>query len=385
MGKDDDEDDITSNQVDTKDKKVLSNKLANVWRTMLTKIINAFPTLRIAIASFTVGALMALIVVFVPVYTSVDKMSEQVTLFETILSDLDRGYVDPVDQNKLFQTGVNAMLKSLDPYTEFEGKEDAQELNESVQGRYAGIGLVISGPTKPKLEQPIQVNAVDEKKGQMLPKDALEDNTRLLDDDNVALDDDDFDVFDDELDREDIVKKRLEERKANEKARERGIRVVNAFEGYAFDYGMRAGDKLVAIDGWNIPADVPVEEVRNRLRGPPETSVDITFERVGVDGLTTLTIPRRVVQISDVKLATIVGKPQDGIGYIQLTGFTSNCGRDVRNAIFALQAAAEEASAGKHSLQVGYSVKCFNPVFIILKCSYVLCFSLSGSHFRFER
>jgi hypothetical protein len=57
MGKDDDEDDITSNQVDTKDKKVLSNKLANVWRTMLTKIINAFPTLRIAIASFTVGAL----------------------------------------------------------------------------------------------------------------------------------------------------------------------------------------------------------------------------------------------------------------------------------------------------------------------------------------
>lgn len=316
---------------------------------------------------------MALIVVFVPVYTSVDKMSEQVTLFETILSDLDRGYVDPVDQNKLFQTGVNAMLKSLDPYTEFEGKEDAQELNESVQGRYAGIGLVISGPTKPKLEQPVQVNAVDEKKGQMLPKDALEDNTRLLDDDNVALDDDDFDVFDDELDREDIAKRRLEERKANEKARERGIRVVNAFEGYAFDYGMRAGDKLVAIDGWNIPADVPVEEVRNRLRGPPETSVDITFERVGVDGLTTLTIPRRVVQISDVKLATIIGKPQDGIGYIQLTGFTSNCGRDVRNAIFALQAAAEEASAGKQSLQVGYSVKCFNPEFIILKCSYVLC------------
>jgi C-terminal processing protease CtpA/Prc len=298
---------------------------------------------------------MALIVVFVPVYTSVDKMSEQVTLFETILSDLDRGYVDPVDQNKLFQTGVSAMLKSLDPYTEFEGKEDAQELNESVQGRYAGIGLVISGPTKPKVEQPVQANIVDEKKGQMLPKDALEDNARLIDNDNVALDDDEFDIFDDELDREDIVKRRLEEKKAIEKAKERGIRVVNAFEGYAFDYGMRAGDKLVAIDGWNIPADIPVEEVRNRLRGPPETSVDITFERVGVDGLTTLTIPRRVVQISDVKLATLVGKPQDGIGYIQLTGFTSNCGRDVRNAIFALQAAAEEASAGKQSLQVSYA------------------------------
>jgi C-terminal processing protease CtpA/Prc len=307
---------------------------------------------------------MALIVVFVPVYTSVDKMSEQVTLFETILSDLDRGYVDPVDQHKLFETGVKAMLKSLDPYTEFEGKEDAQELTESVQGRYAGIGLVISGPTKPKQEQAVQVNVNDEKKGQMLPKDALEDNARLLDDDNVALDDDDFDIFDNEFDREDFVKRRLEEKKANEKARERGIRVVNAFEGYAFDYGMRAGDKLVAIDGWNIPADVPVEEVRNRLRGPPETSVDITFERVGVDGLSTLTIPRKVVQISDVKLATLVGKPQDGVGYIQLTGFTSNCGRDVRNAIFALQAAAEEATAGKQSLQVSHVLKSFTPTYV---------------------
>jgi hypothetical protein len=56
MGKDDEED-VTSNQVDTKDKNTLSKKLANVWRTVLTKLINAFPTLRVAIASFTVGAL----------------------------------------------------------------------------------------------------------------------------------------------------------------------------------------------------------------------------------------------------------------------------------------------------------------------------------------
>lgn len=295
---------------------------------------------------------MTLVLIFVPVYTSVDKMSEQVTLFETILTDLDRGYVDPVDQKKLFETGVSAMLKSLDPYTEFEGKEDAQELNESVQGRYAGIGLVISGPSKPIKDPSLQVNVAEQKKRKMLPNDAINDNARLLDDDNVALDDGDFDIFDDDIEGSEWVKRRSEERKAAERARGRGIRVVNAFEGYAFDYGMRTGDKLVAIDGWKIPADVPVEQVRNRLRGEPNTSVDITFEREGVEGMNTLTIPRKIVQISDVKLATLVGKPKDGIGYIQLTGFTSNCGRDVRNAIFYLQAAAEEASGGEHSLQV---------------------------------
>lgn len=349
MGKKDDDDD--SSHVEKKALKDLSRKFTNTWRSMLTKLINLFPTLRVAFTSFAVGAIMALVIVFVPVYTSVDKMSEQVTLFETILTDLDRGYVDPVDQKKLFEIGVSAMLKSLDPYTEFEGKEDAQELNESVQGRYAGIGLVISGPTKPINEPSLQRNASEEKKGKTLPNDAVDNKARLLDDDNVALDDGDFDIFDDDLDGSELVKRRSEEKKAAERARERGIRVVNAFEGYAFDYGMRTGDKLVAIDGWKIPTDVPVEQVRNRLRGEPNTSVDITFERAGVEGLNTLTIPRKIVQISDVKLATLVGKPKDGIGYIQLTGFTSNCGRDVRNAIFSLQAAAEEASGGEQSLQ----------------------------------
>ena len=48
--------------------------------------MNFFPTLRVAISSFTVGAVFALTLIFVPVYNSVDKMSEPVTLFETILA-----------------------------------------------------------------------------------------------------------------------------------------------------------------------------------------------------------------------------------------------------------------------------------------------------------
>ena len=57
-----------------------------------------------------------------------------------------------------------------------------------------------------------------------------------------------------------------------------GITVVSAFEGYAFDAGMRVGDSLLAVD------DVPVvgrsvDQVRDLLRGPPNTQVKVRSRR----------------------------------------------------------------------------------------------------------
>jgi hypothetical protein len=49
-----------------------------------------------------------------------------VTLFENILLEIDRGYVEPVDDTRLFETAVKAMLDTLDPYTEFEGEQLAK-------------------------------------------------------------------------------------------------------------------------------------------------------------------------------------------------------------------------------------------------------------------
>jgi hypothetical protein len=64
----------------------IAQKVVMIWKVLSTRLMNFLPTLRVAIASFTVGAVFALTVVFVPVYNSVDKMSEPVTLFETILT-----------------------------------------------------------------------------------------------------------------------------------------------------------------------------------------------------------------------------------------------------------------------------------------------------------
>lgn len=177
----------------------------------------------------------------------------------------------------------------------------------------------------------------------------MEDNARLNDiSTNANSEEDDEDLIEDEFERAAMAKQRLED----EKEAARGIRVVNAFEGYAFDYGMRPGDKLVAVDGWRIDNGSTVEDVRNRLRGEPGSDVEITFEREGVAGENTVKIQRTIVQIQDVKLASLVGKPEDGIGYIQLAGFSADAGREMRNSIFALQQAAERASGGETSLQV---------------------------------
>jgi hypothetical protein len=301
-------------------------------QSLLAKITTTIPAIRTGLLSFIAGALITAAAIFVPVYQSMDTLSQPVALFETILSDLDRAYVDKVDTNKLFETGIQAMLKSLDPYTEFEGKTEALELSESVNGKYGGIGLVISGPVLPKSIAEATVldipNSNPSSGRSPITSSDMNGPDEVQDDEDFTPTRDAYNI-----------------RREIQKARDRGIRVVSAFEGYAFDYGLRTGDKIVAIDG--IPVNplnpvisrtstvdastdssapnnilVSVEQVRNKLRGEPGSEVQITFERDGVPGENTVTVPRTVVQLRDVKLATMVGNPEDRIGYIQLTGFS---------------------------------------------------------------
>eukprot|EP01041_Mallomonas_annulata_P014653 gene14653-31173_t len=84
-----------------------------------------------------------------PAYSSVIK--EQVTIFEDILNDINSFYIEKVDTNKLFEVAVTSMLKTLDPYTQFENTKDAKSFKESVSGKYGGVGLIIS-PIERKIQ-----------------------------------------------------------------------------------------------------------------------------------------------------------------------------------------------------------------------------------------
>uniref|UniRef100_A0A7S1FLL2 PDZ domain-containing protein n=1 Tax=Corethron hystrix TaxID=216773 RepID=A0A7S1FLL2_9STRA len=265
------------------------------------------------------------------------------TLFENILSDLDARYVDAVDTRRLFETGVGAMLRSLDPYTEFENRKDAVAMNEMVTGKYAGVGLVIA-------ERPVNEGKLDLKEETLksLAVDA-EDERSPFD----AQKDDGFELDLDaaksylEAEDDDAVKPKTVAKTADKKKVQTEIRVVTAFEGYAFDAGMRPGDKLVAVDGTTIKGST-AEQVRLMLRGEPGTEVSVDFERDGVQGISNVQIPRRLVKIPDIKLTTFLGEKKEGIGYVQLSAFSGDTGAEMRQSILALQKAAERADLDSH-------------------------------------
>jgi len=297
--------------------------------------------------AFIYGVLLTFLIVFVPVYSENQAAIQPVTLLETIIEDIDKRYVEKVDTNRMFEVGVKAMLQSLDPYTQFENKKDAADSYERLDGKYGGVGLVISGVT-PKTVAQIDSEhrstfSTTQDHIDSLHQGNIQENGESINDGNL----DSIDVDNEENNFLD----RLRERKLDKKTRKREIRVVSAFEGYAFNYGLRVGDRLVAVDNKSITSDTSTEDVRNILRGEPGSYVEISFEREGVKGTQTITMPRTIVKIRDVKLATLLGNEADGIGYIQLTGFSQNAGREVREAITHLQRAAEDANDGMISLK----------------------------------
>ena len=50
-------------------------------------------------------------------------------------------YVDEVDENKLVEAGINAMLKELDPHSTYIGAKEAMTANDDLKGSFSGIGV----------------------------------------------------------------------------------------------------------------------------------------------------------------------------------------------------------------------------------------------------
>ncbi|KAL7519086.1 hypothetical protein ACHAWX_003884 [Stephanocyclus meneghinianus] len=333
----------------------------------LTKFV---PTLKIAFPSFLLGTIATLSVLFLPLLSDYydafsgaastsnfygatsstnggkNNINQPVILFETILNDLNDAYVDDVDIQKLFETGVKAMTSSLDPYTEFESRQEAKDLEEVVSGRYGGVGLVIRGNNKLAMQDDDE-DLVLEMAQPSVAKDDENDRTVTP---PVAVKN--------RPQEAEVPSEKAERKRRLQKSMEDGIRVVSAFEGYAYDAGLRVGDKLIAVDDFQIRPTTGVDEVRNHLRGEPGTPVSITFLREGVGGETnepqTISMQRAVVHIPDVKYYGYIGDPKDGIGYIDLSGFANDAGREVRYAIRVLQHGADMI-ARSNDREVGQS------------------------------
>lgn len=71
------------------------------------------------------------------------EVKKQLDIFNTIYKNLDMLYVDTLDAKEVIGIGIDAMLESLDPYTEYYPEEESDNLKEIYTGKFAGIGALI--------------------------------------------------------------------------------------------------------------------------------------------------------------------------------------------------------------------------------------------------
>ena len=71
------------------------------------------------------------------------EYSKNIEIFTALYKELGTNYVDEIEPGKLMKTGIDAMLKSLDPYTNFFTEYQAEEALIEKQGQYGGVGCRI--------------------------------------------------------------------------------------------------------------------------------------------------------------------------------------------------------------------------------------------------
>lgn len=78
------------------------------------------------------------------------QLSRQLSIFNSIVKELNLFYVDSIMPEKMIEKSISAMLRSLDPYTIYYSEEESDELKMMTTGKYAGIGSIIRYHTDKK-------------------------------------------------------------------------------------------------------------------------------------------------------------------------------------------------------------------------------------------
>lgn len=191
------------------------------------------------------------------------NVAKNLDVFTAIYKNLDAYYVDTLNAGKTIGYGINAMLHSLDPYTEYYPEESQKELKMMLTGKYAGIGSTIRQ--------------------------------------NFLLD---------------------------------RIVIDEPLEGMpAAEAGLKKGDIILSIDGEDMTKRTS-DYVSNHLRGDAGTTFVLKILRPSTNKEMKMKITRRAIQNPAVPY---YGLQPNGIGYIDLAGYTEGCGKEFRNAVIDMK------------------------------------------------
>lgn len=188
------------------------------------------------------------------------EIIKNLDIFATLYKEVNTYYVDEVDPNQLIKAGIDAMLESLDPYTNYIPEDDIEDYRTMTTGQYGGIGALIGTRNGKNM-------------------------------------------------------------------------IIMPYEGFpAHESGLKIGDEIIRVDGINVK-DKAYTDISKLLRGQANSKLQIAVKRYGVPELVNIEMTREKITIDNVPY---FGLMDDGIGYIKLSDFTTNAGKEVKNAVVAL-------------------------------------------------
>ncbi len=100
------------------------------------------------------------------------------------------------------------------------------------------------------------------------------------------------------------------------------------YSGPAYKAGLKSGDKILEVDGWETQGRTS-DEIIARLKGKPGTPVSIKYFRLGFVEPQEVTIVRREIQVPAVNHDMLPGD----VGYIELVTFAATVTEELTTAI----------------------------------------------------
>lgn len=91
------------------------------------------------------------------------EISKNLEIYTNLFKELNIYYVDPIEPGLMTKTGIDAMLKGLDPYTNFISEAEIEDFEFQTSGRYGGIGtgIRIDDDSNVVIADPIEGSPVD--------------------------------------------------------------------------------------------------------------------------------------------------------------------------------------------------------------------------------
>src|SRR2546430_13575553 len=77
------------------------------------------------------------------VQESNDNTYSNIERFIQVLTKVRDNYVEPVSSDKLMDAAIRGMLRTLDPYSQYLDKDEAERLETTTHGAFGGIGISI--------------------------------------------------------------------------------------------------------------------------------------------------------------------------------------------------------------------------------------------------